>query len=1377
MKRIASFFFLLLIPCLVAAEQAREPLKLGVLAYRPKPQVIAQWQPVADYLHSALARPVELAAYNHAEISAAVEQRAVDVVITTANQFILLQHNYKLSSPLATLILHEGQNRLNTYGSAIISLSNRDDIASLADLSGKRIAVVSKKAFGGYQIPSLELVEAGISMPEETSLLITGQPHDRVVSAVLEGRADAGFIRAGMLESLAAEGKLDLGRFKVINRQQAPGFPYMLSTRLYPEWPVAVMPHIDQTLASQLAATLFLMPPEIMEGSTLNLFGFGVPANYDVVENLLRRLRLPPFDRAPEIGLPDLWRQYNWWIVTLATLLLLFVAASLGLVVMVRRSRNSLHELAQMAENEKLVLSSLTEGVYGIDPQGLCIFINPRALTILGLSEEEVIGKDSHALFHAHGDEATNSVQNCPVHMALHDGEKRELEDRFVHKDGREIPVWMGVSVMSKGAEILGAVVVFQDISERKQAEQSLRKSERRFRSYFELPLIGIAITSLEKGWLEYNDRLCDILGYSRNELKGLTWVEITHPDDVAGDIAEFDKVLAGRQEGYSLEKRFIRKDGSIVYAEISARCVRDDDGQAEYFVVLVQDISERKRAEAALRESESELRKIIETAREGIWVLDTEAMTVSVNARMAELLGYEAAEMIGLPMGAFMFEADIPDHKKKMQARRLGLSESYERSFRRKDGQAIWVVVSATPIYDEEQNYNGSFAMVTDITERKQNEAVNAARLHLIQFSLNHSLPDLLEETLNQAEKLTGSRIGFYHFVDEDQENLTLQAWSTQTKAVFCKAEGEGMHYPIADAGVWVDCVHERKTVIHNDYASLPHRKGMPEGHAEVVRELVVPVFRGDRIAAILGVGNKPAEYTEKDVEVVSLVADLAWEIAERKRIENELERYHHSLEELVRERTEELRLARDAAEAANSAKSAFLANMSHELRTPLSAILGFSQLMRRDEGLDPSQQNSLDIINNSGKHLLKLINDVLEIAKIEAGRMHLDIATFDLHELVREVTEMMRLRAKQKGLYLELDQSSEFPRYIKGDEARLRQILVNLVSNAVKFTEQGGVTIRLGVKERARHHLVIEVQDTGPGISKQDQQRLFKPFVQLTSGEARGGTGLGLSIVRQFVQLMGGSVGVESTADKGAVFRVELPLEEAEESEVKRLGSEVSGEIIGLQPGQPVYRILIVEDQHDNQLLLRKLMVDLGQDVQVADNGEACIELFKKWKPDLIWMDRRMPVMGGEEATRRIRKLPGGDQVKIIAVTASAFKEEHARMIAAGMDGVVRKPYRFSEIYDSMAKQLGLRFLYAETEMESPAEKLDPERLADLPEALRVELREAVESLEVNAIAQALQHIGEHDPELEKSLTRIVESLDYPAILQALDDAAHIP
>lgn len=440
----------------------------------------------------------------------------------------------------------------------------------------------------------------------------------------------------------------------------------------------------------------------------------------------------------------------------------------------------------------------------------------------------------------------------------------------------------------------------------------------------------------------------------------------------------------------------------------------------------------------------------------------------------------------------------------------------------------------------------------------------------------------------------------------------------------------------------------------------------------------------------------------------------------------------------------------------------------MSHELRTPLNAILGFSNIMRKNPLLADSLHQNLDIINRSGEHLLTLINDVLEMAKIEAGRVQLENAPFDLRTMVRDVTDMMQIRAAEKGLRLLIDQDSEFPHYIVCDEARLRQVLLNLLGNAVKFTHEGGVTLRLG-KEIS--HLRIEVEDSGPGISPEDQKRIFEPFVQLGEQADSKGTGLGLTITRQFVQLMGGSLSLESTPGTGSVFRVELPLNEAKPGDIPKPLWLEKGSVVGLAPGQPDYRILIVEDQHENQLLLAQLMTSVGFQVKVAENGEQGVQLFESWQPHFIWMDRRMPVMDGLESTRRIRQLPGGEKVKIAAVTASAFAEQRAEILDAGMDDLVRKPYRTDEIYESMARLLNVRFVYEGLpDPNAQTMELKSGMLSVLPARLRDDLRMALESLESERIVSVLQQVATHDPKLQRTLTHLVESFDYPTILKAL-------
>src|SRR5919199_1295702 len=533
------------------------------------------------------------------------------------------------------------------------------------------------------------------------------------------------------------------------------------------------------------------------------------------------------------------------------------------------------------------------------------------------------------------------------------------------------------------------------------------------------------------------------------------------------------------------------------------------------------------------------------------------------------------------------------------------------------------------------------------------------------------------------------------------------------------------------------------------------------------------------------------------------------------------ELQDAFETLEQKVVERTAELAEAKEKAEVANDAKSTFLANMSHELRSPLNAILGFAQVMTRSKTLTPEQLENVSIISRSGEHLLTLINQVLDLSKIEAGRITLNENNFDLYRLLDDLEDMFQLKADDNALQLICDRTPEVPRYVRTDEVKLRQVLINLLNNAIKFTQEGGVSLRVDIElnvgrllaqRRSSYEdvadvesysknlqpaniqhstssqpaniqpvtLKFEVEDTGAGIAPEELDSIFEAFVQSKTGkEAQEGTGLGLSITRQFVQLMGGAMVVSSQVDKGTTFKFDIPVGVVDANDIE--SHQLIRRVIALEPNQPRYRILIVDDKPTNRQLLVKLLNPLGFELREACNGSEAIAVWETFEPHLIWMDMRMSVMDGYDATKHIKATTKGQATAIIALTASSQEEERAVVLSAGCNDFLRKPFREIDIFEIMHKHIGVRFVYEDPTPTDASRIKDKEpdalitaALAELPGEWLANLEQAILNVDLKLIFALIEQIRPGNAELANALKDYINNFEYDKILSLITTIA---
>ncbi|MBE9115517.1 PAS domain S-box protein [Lusitaniella coriacea LEGE 07157] len=989
---------------------------------------------------------------------------------------------------------------------------------------------------------------------------------------------------------------------------------------------------------------------------------------------------------------------------------------------------------AALQESEskfRSIIENANDLIYVLNFDKQFTYVSPNVKEILGYEVEEMLGQPFSAFIYPE----ERSICTMVFQRFL-DGESKVsgIEYRMKCKDGNYRWHVTNASILKdKFGNPFGCTGIARNISDRKHAEEQLSKSERFLNQAQRIACIGSWEFDLKTQKLTWSAEMFRIFGLDPSQSAPSLGEHphLFHPDDwpIVQNALQQMQTMGITQQ---IEYRVIRPDGSLRYVEGRGEVIRNDRGEIVKLLGTALDISDRVQAEEALRESEQRFRNAFDTAAVGMCLLSPAGQFLQVNPSLCQMFGYSESELLTMNFQEITHPDDLEtnlNYIRQLLAEEISCFHMEKRYFH-KNRQLISVLLSVSLVRDSQEEPLYFIVQVQDITQRKHTE-----------------------ERLRQNEALlraTNEVLPLGLYVADNHTNQTLLV-----NEEFCRIwQLDELSTQIQAGALTNEQVMSACTEKIDVTAFVPTSTPQEFSDTSNTIEDEIPLLDGRILRRIYGL--------VRDENGVYGFLYLFEDITERKRAEAELQK------------------AKESAEAANRAKSTFLASMSHELRTPLNAILGFSQLLATDPFLDGQQKGHLQIINRSGEHLLATINDILSMSKIEAGRVTLNEIECNLHELLDSIYEMLQLKARGKGLGLHLQATPDVPRYVRVDEGKLRQVLINLLGNSIKFTEQGSVTLRVSAHrgeetDEATVVLQFEVEDTGAGISPEEIEMLFEPFVQTRTGRSsKEGTGLGLPISREFIRLMGGEIAVSSILNRGTTFSFEIPV-----TPTKKIGygrDRVTRKIVGISSTCPDYRILVVEDDLESRLLLVELLASVGFYVRTAEQGRKAVSLWQDWQPDLILMDLQMPVMDGYKAMEQIRarerKLQQQRSVPIIVLTANAFVEERDRVLGVGGNDFISKPFYREELLEKLASYLNLQYLYEEMGNEGDSmlalPQLTREDLQVMPDEWIEALHYAASAIDERGILKLIDAIPSTEATLKNALLELVDNFRLDTIVE---------
>jgi PAS domain S-box-containing protein len=990
-----------------------------------------------------------------------------------------------------------------------------------------------------------------------------------------------------------------------------------------------------------------------------------------------------------------------------------------GLMEDITESKRAQEERNRLAKRMEMLLESTGQGIYGIDLRGNCTFINRATCELIGYRPEEVMGRNVHELIHHHKpDGSVYPNEECPIYRAFKKGEGCCIDVEVIwRRDGSPVPVEYSSFPIVEGLTITGAVVTVVDITERKQAEEKLRASEQLFRSIFENAQLGIAYFKIDSQEHVSNRALHEMLGYTGEELSRLgQWDEIVAPEDRASGAERYAELVQGKRDTDEYEQCFIRRDGRIVVANDKFQLLRDSAGKPEYIVGLTEDITERKRSHEALQESEQLFRSIFENSQIGISIFGIEAQTHITNRALQEMLGYSEAELRSLEQWDKIVHPDDRGLGAERYAELLAGkrdTDEYGHRYVRRDGR---IVVG-----------NGRYQLLRDAAGKPQ---------YLVALTEDITERNRAQEALQDSERLFRSifenapvGIGLYNVPKAQYfTNRALHEMLGYT------------HEALSSVEKWDQIVHpDQRASGAKRYAELIEGKyDYDEWEQHFIRRDGRLVIADGAFTMIRDTAGNP-----------QYLLNTTKDITDRKQAEADL------------------LAAKEEAVAATKAKSDFLANMSHEIRTPMNAILGMTHLALKTD-LTAKQRDYLTKTKVAAQALLGIINDILDFSKIEAGKLDVENTEFRLDQVLEDLSSVVCQKARDKNLEFLIAPPKNLPPNLIGDPLRLGQILINLVNNAVKFTERGEVLVTVALEEQLADRVKVRfsVRDSGIGMTPEQSAKLFQAFSQADTSTTRkyGGTGLGLSISKRLVEMMEGTIWAESEPGVGSAFHFTAWFGVGSEDKLKRFIPDLAG-----------IRALVVDDNAQAREILTEALRTFALRADSVSSGEDAVrEIVAADSLDpyrLVLMDWHMPGMDGLQTSRIIKRDDRLQHVpKIVMVTSFGQGDVRTQAEEIGVDSYLLKPVNQSLLYDTLVDLFGFGEREDHRSRESKKESTVPDATGIrvlLVEDNEINQQVATELLES---AGAIVTVANHGGEAVKILTDGDQPLTFDVVFMDL-------